>query len=179
MNSKPGAFMESVDTDKRSIGREGFRIEEVTEATPALVANLIEIDLQTFSESTFSEYAAAAMLRNGRVFLLFSGESIIGTCVTMRCWDRPQEAMLLSMGIKPGWRGQGLGQQFVKDVLEKLKQRGLRSACLYVGTDNRRAISVYKDVGFESIEIGPSGAYGSELMLMRVTLQKDPPVVML
>lgn len=155
-----------------------LRVEEVHEITPELVAKLVEIDLQTFSESTFSEYAAAAMLRNGRVFLLWSPSGVIGTCVTMRCWDRPNEAMILSMGIKPGWRGQGLGQHFIGGVLSKLRARGLRSVCLYVGTDNRRAIRVYEDVGFTQVERGPRDAHGTGgLVLMRAVLQGDLPVI--
>ncbi|MCB9678786.1 MAG: GNAT family N-acetyltransferase [Alphaproteobacteria bacterium] len=138
----------------------------------------MEIDLQTFSESTFSEYAAAAMLRNGHVYLLSFGDQVIGTCVTMRCWDRPNEAMILSMGIKPGWRGQGLGQHFIRGVLQKLRQRGLRSACLYVSTDNRRAIKVYEDVGFVVVERGVGVSFDrSELNLLRVTFQESQPVI--
>lgn len=169
-------------------GRPDLHVEEVHEVTPELIAKLVEIDLQTFSESTFSEYAAASMLRNGRVYLLWAQPSpmtapggspgVIGTCVTMRCWDRPNEAMVLSMGIKPGWRGQGLGQRFIFGVLDKLKQRGLRSACLYVGSENRRAIKVYEDVGFRQVEKGPRDAHGpGALMLMRAMLQDDLPVI--
>lgn len=176
--------MESFDADAplgrsfRLAERADLRVEEVHEVTPELVAKLVEIDLQTFSESTFSEYAAAAMLRNGRVFLLWAPSGVIGTCVTMRCWDRPNEAMVLSMGIKPGWRGQGLGQHFIASVLAKLKARGLRSVCLYVGTDNRRAIRVYEDVGFAQVERGPRDAHGQgALMLMRAVLQDDLPVI--
>ncbi|MEZ4319599.1 MAG: GNAT family N-acetyltransferase [Myxococcota bacterium] len=170
--------MESFGTSGQTGPRTGFQIDEVHEVTPDLIDTLVEIDLQTFSESTFSEYAAAAMLRNGRVYLLSSGDQIIGTCVTMRCWDRPNEAMILSMGIKPGWRGQGLGQHFIRGVLQKLRQRGLRSACLYVGTDNRRAIRVYEDVGFTVVEraLGNRGDR-AQLHLLRVTFQDSQPVI--
>ena len=170
--------MESFGTSGQPGPRTGFRIEEAHAVTPELIDTLMEIDLQTFSESTFSEYAAAAMLRNGHVYLLSFGDQVIGTCVTMRCWDRPNEAMILSMGIKPGWRGQGLGQHFIRGVLQKLRQRGLRSACLYVSTDNRRAIKVYEDVGFVVVERGVGVSFDrSELNLLRVTFQESQPVI--
>lgn len=169
--------MHAGDREISLFGANDFRVEEVNTVTPELVNGLLEIDLQTFSESTFSEYAAAAMLRNGRVFLLRAGDVLIGSLVTMRCWDRPNEVMVLSMGIKPGWRGQGLGQSFITEVLERLRARGLRSVCLYVGNDNRRAIKVYQDVGFQAVEIGTVGQLGEQLMLMRSTLQEDSPVV--
>jgi len=170
--------MESFGTSDEVGPLADFGIEEVHEVTPGLIDTLVEIDLQTFSESTFSEYAAAAMLRNGRVYLLNTGGQVIGSCVTIRCWDRPNEAMILSMGIKPGWRGQGLGQHFIRGVLQKLRNRGLRSACLYVGMDNRRAIRVYEDVGFVCVEEGPGGRYErSRLNLLRVTFQESQPVI--
>ena len=149
-----------------------IRVEEVAHIDEELVKTLIEIDLQTFAESTFSPYTAAAFLQNGRVMLLRADQTVIGTCVLMRAWDRPQEAMILSMGIRPGWRGRGLGQHFVRMVLDRLRAKGLRSASLLVGMDNRRAIKVYTDVGFEVVTEGPSNpSDGSELLLMRIQLQ--------
>jgi ribosomal-protein-alanine N-acetyltransferase len=125
-----------------------IHVQEVTTAREELIRTLIEIDLQTFSESTFSHYTAAAFLRYGRVFLLSADDVVIGTCVCMRCWDRPNEVNLVSMGIRPGWRGRGLGQKFVLGVMDRLRAKGLRAVNLMVGDDNRRAIKVYQDVGF-------------------------------
>lgn len=161
--------MESQGSDAEPRRGAPFTVVEVTEPSPRVVRTLVEVDLATFSESTFSDYALASMVRNGRVFVLESGSSAIGACVTMRCWDRPTEVMILSLGIKPGWRGQGLGQAFLLSVLGKLRSKGLRSASLYVGTDNRRAIQVYQDCGFETVEIG-SDLHGSNMVLMRVAL---------
>ena len=146
--------------------------------TPELVRTLIDIDVQTFAESTFTPYTAAAFLKGGRVFLLRADEVVIGTCVCLRSWERPNEAMLLTMGIRPGWRGRGLGQRFVSGVLERLKARGLRSVSLLVGKNNRRAIKVYSDVGFapvEEREVDPMN--DDDVLLMRVTLQSDPQVI--
>jgi ribosomal protein S18 acetylase RimI-like enzyme len=166
--------MESFRIDGKT-GREfEILVDEVVDFSSDLVKTLIEIDLQTFAESTFSPYTAAAFLQNGRVFLLRADEVIIGTCVCMRGWDRPNEGMILSMGIRPGWRGRGLGQRFVSGVLDKLKSKGLRSVSLMVGEDNRRAIKVYQDVGFSVVEEGPADPRtGTHLLLMRSHLQ-DP-----
>lgn len=164
---------------------EGFRIvtdagteyaisvQEVTDPREDLVRTLIEIDLQTFSESTFSHYTAAAFLRNGRVFLLSADDLVIGTCVCMRCWERPNEVNLLSMGIRPGWRGRGLGQRFLFGVLDRLRGRGLRAVSLLVSEDNRRAIKVYRDVGFEVTgEETEDPRTGERFLVMRAQLQE-------
>lgn len=169
--------MESFRIDGDESRNFRIRVDEVQEVDDALVRTLIDIDLQTFAESTFSPYTAAAFLRNGRVFLLCADEVVIGTCVCIRCWDRPNEAMILSMGIRPGWRGRGLGQRFVSGVLDKLRARGLRSVSLLVGEDNRRAVKVYRDVGFQVVGKGPSDPRGGETLLMlRKRLRDDAPV---
>lgn len=166
----------------RESGREfHIGVDEVHTVTPELVQTLIDVDLQTFAESTFSHYTAAAFLTGGRVFLLRANDKVIGTCVCMRGWERPQEAMILSMGIRPGWRGRGLGQRFVSGVLDKLRARGLRSVSLLVGRENRRAVKVYEDVGFKAVDeaavrhgaVAFGAAPDESLLLMRARLQAE------
>ena len=170
--------MESFRIDGNSARDFTLGVEEAGDVTPELVRTLIDIDVQTFAESTFTPYTAAAFLKGGRVFLLRADDVVIGTCVCLRSWERPNEAMLLTMGIRPGWRGRGLGQRFVSGVLDRLKARGLRSVSLLVGKNNRRAIKVYADVGFtpvEEREVDPQN--DDDVLLMRVTLQSDPQVI--
>ncbi len=170
--------MESFRIDGNSARDYIIRVEEVFDLSPDLVKTLLDIDLQTFAESTFSQYTAAAFLKFGRVYLLRADEVVIGTCVCFRSWDRPNEVLLMSMAIRPGWRGRGLGQRFVTGVLERLKARGIRSVSLLVGSDNRRALKVYTDVGFRAIEerdVDPQN--GDVLVVMRAVLQEDSAVI--
>lgn len=165
--------MESFRIDRES-GRDfHIEVEEVDEPGPDLIRTLIDIDLQTFAEATFSPYAAASLLANGRIYLLRADEVVIGTCVCMRCWDRPTEAMILTMGIRPGWRGRGLGQRFVEGVMRRIAARGLRSLCLLVARDNRRAIKVYRDVGFEVVGGDGEPRLKDGQILMRARLVGD------
>jgi ribosomal protein S18 acetylase RimI-like enzyme len=166
--------MERFRIDGNSVRNYTIRVEEVGEPTPELIRTLVEIDLQTFAESTYSEYTAISFLQSGRVFLLRADDVIIGTCVCFRCWERPNEVTLLAMGIRPGWRGRGLGQRFISGVLERLKARGIRSVTLLVGADNRRAIKVYTDVGFRAGDeciVDPQT--GDVLLTMRAILQDE------
>lgn len=152
-------------------------VDAVSEVTPAVVKTLIDIDLQTFAEPTISPYSAAVIARNGMIFLLQADGVAIGTCVVLRCFDRPQEVVLLTMGIRPGWRGRGLGQKFVSGVLDRIRDQGFRAACLMVGAANRRAVRVYRDVGFEIVESIQADPQGTEPMLMmRMKLQDEAPV---
>jgi ribosomal protein S18 acetylase RimI-like enzyme len=184
---------------------EGFRIDgkggtsflirvEDAEGDPATLTRiLLDIDLQTFNEATFSTYTAAAFLQHGHVFVLKAdsgpaayprsgsgtsgAQDIIGTATFMRTWERPNEVLLLSMGIRPGWRGRGLGQRFLGGVLDRLRQRGLRAVTLMVGSENRRAVRVYQDVGFTILGTAyDDPRTGESFLSMRLQLQDDPLV---
>lgn len=166
--------MDSFRIDEGSDRAYAIRLDEVVDVTAELVQTLIEIDLQTFAESTFSPYTAAAFLKAGRVFLLRADEQVIGTCVCLRNWERANEALILSMGLRPGWRGQGLGQHFVQGVLDRLRERGVRSCSLLVGRDNRRAIKLYEDVGFELVGEREVDAHNQDvLLLLRCALSDE------
>lgn len=138
----------AVDDESTLLSPLVIRVDEVGEITQQAVRTLIDIDLQTFSEPTFSHYTAAAFLQSGHVYTLSVDSGVIGTCVFIRCWDRPGDANLLSMGILPGFRGQGLGQRFLLEVLDNLRGHGLTGVTLMVADDNRRARKVYADAGF-------------------------------
>jgi ribosomal protein S18 acetylase RimI-like enzyme len=170
--------MESFRIDGNGAHDYAIRVEEVGAMSPELVGVLLDIDLQTFAESTFSSYTASAFLKFGRVFLLRADDIVIGTCVCLRSWERPNEVLLLSMGIRPGWRGRGLGQRFVKGVLDRLRARGIRSVSLLVEADNRRALKVYADVGFVPVDertIDPMT--GDVMVTMRATLIEEDPII--
>ncbi|MEQ1566557.1 MAG: GNAT family N-acetyltransferase [Myxococcota bacterium] len=164
--------MESFRIDGNSVRNYAIHVEEVGDPTPDLIRTLVEIDLQTFAESTFSTYTAIAFLKSGRVFLLRADDVVIGTCVCYRSWVHPEEVTLLAMGIRPGWRGRGLGQKFIGGVLDGLRAGGIAAVNLLVGADNRRAIKVYTDVGFvpgDECIIEPQS--GDVLLTLRAVLR--------
>ena len=162
--------METMQSEGRS-QRSDIVIEAVEGPTEEMVQTLIEVDLQTFMEPTFSPYTALALLQNGQVYLLRADDHVIGTCVCVKSWKESDEALLLSMGILPGWRGRGLGQRFVQGVLRDLEDRGLSAVRLLVGKTNFRAIRTYQDVGFVPVgEFAASPHLGGELLELRMPL---------
>ncbi len=154
---------------------ESFRVVEVGAHDPSLIEKVIEIDLTTFSEPTWSHYTAGLMLRHGRTFLLKDGELIIGTCQTIRSWERPGEAALFAMAIRPGYRNRGLGTFFLRRVLDMLRASGLRSVVLEVDPSNRPAIKVYTEkFGFRRVcDLRDEYGRGHHRVQMRLTLQQD------
>jgi ribosomal protein S18 acetylase RimI-like enzyme len=133
-------------------GGRSFKITvaEVKEHDPSLIASVVEIDLMTFSEPTWSRFTAGLMLRHGRTFLLQANGAIIGTSQLLRSWSAPQEAVLFSMSIRPGWRGHGLGTFFLEEISAVLIRSQVTSLVLEVDPENAPAIELYeKKFGFE------------------------------
>jgi ribosomal protein S18 acetylase RimI-like enzyme len=125
-------------------------VTEVKSHDPSLIASVVEIDLMTFSEPTWSRYTAGLMLRHGRTFLLQADGAIIGTSQLLRSWAHINEAVLFSMSIRPGWRGRGLGTFFLSEVAAVLAESQVTSLVLEVDPKNTAAIELYeKKFGFE------------------------------
>lgn len=125
-------------------------VVEVKEHDPSLIPSVVEIDLMTFSEPTWSRFTAGLMLRHGRTFLLQANGAIIGTSQLLRSWSNLQEAVLFSMSIRPGWRGHGLGTFFLDEIAKVLVQAQVTSLVLEVDPENTAAIELYeKKFGFE------------------------------
>ncbi len=97
----------------------------------------------------------------------------------MRCWDRPNEAMILSMGIRPGWRGRGLGQRFVQQVLGRLRGRALEREADLLGVERRvegqRGLVVLDGV----LEVEDALTRLRQLELRLRIVRDDPALVLL
>ena len=157
-----------------------IRTLEIREHDPELIKTVVDIDLMTWSEQTFSRYTAALMLRHGRTFLLLADEVPIGTCQVIRSWDRPTEAVLFSISIRPGWRGRGLGTRFLQDVFEALERSGMRSVVLSVDVTNEHGLGIYeKRFGFTRVGVLPNeyGKKTDEVLLRKVLTQTLGEVV--
>jgi mycothiol synthase len=53
------------------------------------------------------------------------------------------------MGVRPGWRRQGLGSALLGELMRRFKAEGLARAALSVDVDNQPAIRLYEGLGFE------------------------------
>ena len=167
-------------------GRDGqvhrLRTVEVTQHDSKLIKTVVDIDLMTWSEQTFSRYTAGLMLRYGRTFLLLADEVPIGTCQCVRSWERPSEAVLFTISIRPGWRGRGLGTSFLEKVCEALATSGIRSVVLHVDASNTHGIRIYEDrFGFSVAgKLQDEYANGKDQVLLRKILQPpDTPALRL
>ena len=63
-----------------------------------------------------------------------------------------KEGMINNIGVTPKHRGKGYGRQIMLFALQKLKEGGCDKARLRVHINNRRAIHLYKTLGFTTVD---------------------------
>jgi ribosomal-protein-alanine N-acetyltransferase len=92
-----------------------------------------------------------------------------GELVGFFCFEKEDDAVVIGLGLKPDYTGEGLGQAFVEAGLEYAKQRfdPVRFR-LSVATFNRRAIRVYEKVGFKPDGTFIDEASGSQHEFLRM-----------
>lgn len=153
-------------------------VERARRGDPMVARAVLEIDLQTFTDATYAEPTAMAVAHHAAVYLLRRTGRPIGACVCLRDFDHPDEALVLSMGILPGWRGRGLGQALLGVVLDHLITEGIRAVVLHVGARNQRALKVYEDVGFFPVgEEGDADLLGERRLILRADLMARSALV--
>ena len=64
----------------------------------------------------------------------------------------------LAIGIRPEFRGMGLGTQLMGDVMARAKDHGYAEMSLSVERENSVARKLYERAGFEVIDDDPNGA---------------------
>jgi ribosomal-protein-alanine N-acetyltransferase len=84
-------------------------------------------------------------------------------------WLVRDEIHVLSLATSPASRRHGHARALMEHVLEVADERGVSFVSLEVREDNRAAIALYRDLGFEQIGVRP-GYYSEEGLDARVMI---------
>ncbi|TDI62299.1 MAG: GNAT family N-acetyltransferase [Alphaproteobacteria bacterium] len=90
-------------------------------------------------------------------------------CGFAACRVRVQEAELLSLGVTPSFRHQGIAKLLIERVAAGCRQMGARNLFLEVAEDNPHAQQLYLSIGFD--EVGTRKDYYQRLNNQRVNAQ--------
>ena len=64
-----------------------------------------------------------------------------------------KDAQINNIAVHPGFRGMGIGEHVLRQVIEQVKFRGARLITLEVRPSNRAALALYKKLGFRLLGI--------------------------
>ena len=112
-----------------------------------------------------------------RIVKCSENAGVVGFAVARGVLD---EAEVLSLGVAPACRHQGLASQLMRSVLEALSTRGITRVFLEVGETNGRARDLYESFGFEQIGLreayyesrsGSGDCSRENALTMRLTLE--------
>jgi ribosomal-protein-alanine N-acetyltransferase len=83
------------------------------------------------------------------------------------------EAEILTIGVMPAARRQGIARALLADAISRLRAIGVRTLFLEVGVRNRAALALYEGAGFK--EVGRRRGYyasGEDALILRATFDQ-------
>jgi ribosomal-protein-alanine N-acetyltransferase len=83
------------------------------------------------------------------------------------------EAEILTIGVMPAARRQGIARALLADAISRVRAIGVRTLFLEVGVRNRAALALYDAAGFK--EVGRRRGYyasGEDALILRATIDR-------
>lgn len=127
---------------------------EIIQMNESHIAGIVEMEKLYFSDP-WSENAFLYELNNhlslwlvavkdGRVVGYVGSQTVLG------------EADMMNLAVREEYRRQGLGQQLVDALVERLSQQGAHILLLEVRASNAPAIALYEKLGFRQVGRRPN-----------------------
>lgn len=150
----PGVEIRSVSTAALIPGRHR------TPAIPEL-AELIEatkVDAAAFGGNPYPTGSLEMLALCGKLRAAYVDGAMAGYCLIVPNTPREsgvQTVEVMSLGVKPGYAGRGVGSALIADAINECEQDGFRILTLVVEPENRRAYELYLRSGFVKVGEDP------------------------
>ena len=148
-----------------------------------LINSLIEegADIEYDTEKTRDEEVdwlsrAIAQLEKGNALYMVAeveGKVIASSSVAKRRFSCESHVGDLGILIKSGYRDVGIGTEMMKSLIDQARRMGLKILTLTVFATNKRAIHVYKKVGFKEVGRIPKSIYRNGKYIDRIIMVKE------
>ncbi|HEY4696215.1 MAG TPA: GNAT family N-acetyltransferase [Candidatus Hydromicrobium sp.] len=106
-------------------------------------------------EASINQWVIPVIIRYGKFIVAQKSgndSNIIGVCELIRSWKSENSAFIHSFYVDKGYRGKGIGQKLLQEVISNLKNDGFREIELTVDPGNKAANRLYKKFGFKRID---------------------------
>ena len=110
-----------------------------------------------FSEEATASFIAFVKAAKGVHLVALIDDAVIGWCdITPASFEGMTHVGRLGMGVKAGFRDQGIGKALLKAALERAFRQGLERVELEVFRSNAPAVHLYEAHGFlrEGVKVG-------------------------
>jgi len=110
-----------------------------------------------FSEEATASFIAFVTAAKGVHLVALVDDAVVGWCdITPASFEGMAHVGKLGMGVKAGFRGQGIGKGLLKAALNRAFRQGLERVELEVFRSNDSAVRLYEAHGFqrEGVKVG-------------------------
>jgi ribosomal protein S18 acetylase RimI-like enzyme len=110
-----------------------------------------------FSEESTASFIASVKAANGVHLVAIVDDAVVGWCdIAPASFEGMAHVSRLGMGVKAGFRGQGIGKGLLKAALNRAFSQGLERVELEVFRSNDSAVHFYEVHGFlhEGVKVG-------------------------
>ncbi len=114
------------------------------------LSGMVELENRSFEFDLFTrkQYRYLIAKANSTAFVLTVGKVISGSAIVL--WRKNStKAHLYTIAVDPALQGRGLGKRLLEVCLKEARRRGCDRFTLEVRADNKRAIALYKEAGYE------------------------------
>lgn len=128
-----------------------FYIEVPKKLTPTEQQMMRELEQDAFPDfGAVDEQTFVPIARYGKLiwYKKEQDERPVAVAEVLRDYDAPQTAYIFGYYVRSDYQGQGLGKQFLQEVLRLIQEDGFSDVVLTVATANPSAVRVYKKLGF-------------------------------
>lgn len=138
--------------------------------TGADAAGAAALDREIFGGDAWPEELFAAELESR--WATYLGAFNDGRLVGVGGITGDLEGDLMTLGVLPAWRGQGLGRHLCERLLDLVRDRGMSAVILEVRAGNLGAIALYSHLGFVPVRRIPRyySAPMEDAVMMRLEL---------
>jgi len=124
-------------------------------ARPDDLQALLALEHELYGEMSYPFFVFRQMLEiHGNNFHVVATdtEEIVAYALAAAAYE-PLTAWLLSIGVRSGWRSQGIGRWIAERTLAVLQAGGVKRVLLSVEPDNDIARSLYESLSFNELDL--------------------------
>lgn len=136
-----------------------IEIKTIKDFSLSLIENIKKLEIENLGkDAAINEWQIPVIIRYGKfiVVQLKKSGKIIGACEILREWKEARIAFIHSFYVCAGYRTRGIGKKLLKDTLDILRDENFEQVELTVDAENKAAVKLYEDFGFEVGEARPN-----------------------
>lgn len=107
------------------------------------------LNFEIMSKESFRE-VFSELTSSGNLYTYERNGQVVATTIVVRQKRRVNHvARVTTVATHPGFQNQGIGSRFIQELMETLREEGIKRVDLHTEGDNPVAINFYKKLGFQ------------------------------